>query len=102
MLLRYTSMSLSPPVHSNSTHIIFSYSPSSDTVRGYWERFRVERGQAVGPRIFHTGTVIYGGGAPGLHEDITTLDEAYSALIRIKAEGGPASFSYKNYQLPSR
>ena len=95
-------MSLSPLVHSNSTHIIFSYSPSSDTVRGYWERFRVERGQAVGPRIFHTGTVIYGGGAPGLHEDITTLDEAYSALIRIKAEGGPASFSYKNYQLPSR
>lgn len=30
------------------------------------------------------------------------MEEAYSALIRIKAEGGPASFSYKNYNLPSR
>lgn len=30
------------------------------------------------------------------------MDEAYSALVRIKAEGGPASFSYKNYNLPSR
>lgn len=30
------------------------------------------------------------------------MDEARSALIRIKAEGGPASFSYKNYNLPSR
>lgn len=30
------------------------------------------------------------------------MDEAYAALIRIKAEGGPASYSYKNYNLPSR
>jgi len=34
------------------------------------------------------------------HQDIADMDEAYSALTRIKAEGGPASFSYKNYQLP--
>ena len=56
----------------------------------------------VGPRIYHTGDVIYGAGAAGLHQDITTMEEAYAALIRIKAEGGPASFSYKNYNLPSR
>ena len=30
------------------------------------------------------------------------MNEARSALVRIKAEGGPSSFSYKNYQLPSR
>lgn len=54
------------------------------------------------PRIFHTGDVIYGGGAPGIHQDIADDAEARSALIRIKAEGGPSSFSYKNYQLPSR
>ena len=39
---------------------------------------------------------------PSVVFDITTLEEAYSALIRIKAEGGPASYSYKNYNLPSR
>lgn len=62
----------------------------------------VESGKMIGPRIFHTGGVIYGAADPGLHQDIIDMDEAHSALIRIKAEGGPASFSYKNYNLPSR
>jgi hypothetical protein len=66
------------------------------------ERFRLESGQLIGPRIFQTGDVIYGAGSPGIHQDIVDMDEAYSALIRIKVEGGPASFSYKNYNQPSR
>ncbi|TRM63712.1 hypothetical protein BD626DRAFT_569086 [Schizophyllum amplum] len=78
------------------------HNPSTDTVDAFSERVRVERGQIVGPRIFHTGDVIYGAGEAGLHEDIANHQEAYSALIRIKAEGGPFSHSYKNYQLPSR
>ncbi|EPT06231.1 hypothetical protein FOMPIDRAFT_124868 [Fomitopsis schrenkii] len=78
------------------------HNPSSDNVLGFTERFRLERGQLVGPRIFHTGGVIYGAGIESLHQDIVDMDEARSALIRIKAEGGPASFSYKNYNLPSR
>ena len=82
--------------------IVILRSPSSDNVLGYAERFRLERGQLVGPRIFHTGGVIYGAGIESLHQDIVDMDEARSALIRIKAEGGPASFSYKNYNLPSR
>jgi hypothetical protein len=39
---------------------------------------------------------------PGLHQDIVDQEEAYSALLRLKAEGGPASISYKNYNIPSR
>ncbi|EKM56024.1 uncharacterized protein PHACADRAFT_122127 [Phanerochaete carnosa HHB-10118-sp] len=78
------------------------HNPSADNVRGFWERFRVERGQENGPRIFQVGDIIYGAGAPGVYQDITTMDEAYAALVRIKAEGGPASYSYKNYNLPSR
>ncbi|KIP10290.1 hypothetical protein PHLGIDRAFT_115580 [Phlebiopsis gigantea 11061_1 CR5-6] len=78
------------------------HNPSADNVRGFWERFRVERGQEIGPRIFQVGAVIYGAGAYGIHQDIATMEEAYAALIRIKAEGGPASYSYKNYNLPSR
>ncbi|KAF9010988.1 hypothetical protein BDZ89DRAFT_1167612 [Hymenopellis radicata] len=78
------------------------HNPSSDNVEGYIERSRVERGHFIGPRIFHTGDVIYGAAAPGIHQDVATMDEAHSALIRLKAEGGPISTSYKNYQLPIR
>jgi hypothetical protein len=46
--------------------------------------------------------VIYGAGDSGYHQDIYNMADAKSALLRIKVEGGPASFSYKNYQLPIR
>ena len=62
----------------------------------------MERGQLVGPRIYQTGTIIYGAGASSYHQDVVDMDEARSALLRIKVEGGPSSFSYKNYNLPSR
>ncbi|KAI0355021.1 hypothetical protein OH77DRAFT_1425075 [Trametes cingulata] len=78
------------------------HNPSADTVLAFAERFRTERGQLVGPRIFQTGTIIYGAGGAGYHQDIVDMDEARSALLRIKVEGGPSSFSYKNYNLPSR
>ncbi|CDO68900.1 hypothetical protein BN946_scf185000.g43 [Trametes cinnabarina] len=78
------------------------HNPSADTVLAFSERFRLERGQLVGPRIFQTGTIIYGAGASSYHADIVDMEEAKSALIRIKVEGGPSSFSYKNYNLPSR
>lgn len=66
------------------------------------ERSRLESGQFIGPRILTTGSVLFGGSWVGLHEEIVDMDEAVSALARIKAEAGPVSFSYKNYQLPSR
>ncbi|KAJ8474259.1 hypothetical protein ONZ45_g16009 [Pleurotus djamor] len=78
------------------------HNPSADNVNGFVERFRVESGQLIGPRIFTVGNIIYGAGAAGYHQDIADTDEAHSALIRIKAEGGWSSISYKNYNLPSR
>ncbi|KAI0737876.1 hypothetical protein C8Q80DRAFT_1275924 [Daedaleopsis nitida] len=78
------------------------HNPSTDTVLAFAERFRIERGQMVGPRSYHTGDIIYGAGAPGIHQDIVDMDEAMSALTRIQVEGGPSSYSYKNYNLPSR
>lgn len=56
----------------------------------------------IGPRIYHTGNVIYGAQAPKYHNDVADMDDALSALIRIKVEGGPASYSYKNYNQYSR
>lgn len=82
--------------------LIYVISPSADNVDGFVERSRVESGQYIGPRIFTVGDVIYGGLAPSLHQDIADSAEAHSALVRIKAEGGRASTSYKNYNLPSR
>ncbi|KIK54484.1 hypothetical protein GYMLUDRAFT_177108 [Collybiopsis luxurians FD-317 M1] len=78
------------------------HNPSSDNVDGFVERSRLESGQFVGPRIFHTGDVIYGAGGVGIHADVVDMADAYSTLIRIKAEGGPISTSYKNYNLPIR
>lgn len=56
----------------------------------------------VGPRIFSVGSVIYGAAMNNLHQEIVNMDEAVSALTRIKVEGGPGSISYKNYNIPSR
>ncbi|KAJ7668294.1 hypothetical protein B0H17DRAFT_1087605 [Mycena rosella] len=78
------------------------HNPSSNTVEGFDERSRLESGQLIGPRIFSTGQVIYGAAAPGLHQDIVDNDEAYSALLRLRVEGGMGSISYKNYNLPVR
>ncbi len=36
------------------------------------------------------------------HNDVADMEDALSALIRIKVEGGPASYSYKNYNQYSR
>ncbi|RDB24015.1 hypothetical protein Hypma_008641 [Hypsizygus marmoreus] len=78
------------------------HNPSADNVAGFVERSRIESGQLIGPRIFTVGDIIYGAGEPGIHQDIVDEAEALSALLRIKAEGGPATTSYKNYNLPSR
>lgn len=79
-----------------------AFSPSADNVEGFDERSRIERGHLIGPRIFTVGDIIYGAGSPGIHQEIVDFEEARSALLRIKAEGGPSSISYKNYNLPSR
>jgi hypothetical protein len=68
-------------------------SPSSDNVFGYIDRGRVENGGMVGPRIYHTGNVRYGAGSLQYRQEINDLQDARSALIRIKAEGGHGSFS---------
>jgi imidazolonepropionase-like amidohydrolase len=78
------------------------HNPSADTVDAFVERSRVEAGFTVGPRIFSVGTIIYGAGEAGYYQDVTDMDEAKSALVRIKAEGGGYAISYKNYNIPSR
>jgi hypothetical protein len=78
------------------------HNPSLHNSLGYVERGRIESGLMAGPRLFHTGTVIYGASEYSIHQDIASIREAREALIRIKVEGGDASWSYKNYNLPTR
>ena len=77
-------------------------SPSLDNRDGFIQRGLVESGKWIGPRLFQTGNIIYGAGIVSWHQDVNDLEEAKEALLRIKVEGGPASFSYKNYNIPSR
>ena len=77
-------------------------SPSADNVDSFSERSRIESGLMIGPRIFSVGSIIYGAAINELHQEIVNMDEAVSALKRIKVEGGPGSISYKNYNIPSR
>ena len=81
---------------------IFFISPSQDNVDSFVERSRIESGFMVGPRIFSVGGIIYGAADNTLHQEIVNMDEAVSALKRIKLEGGSGAISYKNYNLPSR
>ncbi|KAG0706559.1 hypothetical protein DFH29DRAFT_901726 [Suillus ampliporus] len=78
------------------------HNPSLHNSLGYVERGRIESGLMAGPRLFHTGTVIYGASEYSIHQDIASMREAREALVRIKAEAGDASWSYKNYNLPTR
>ena len=71
-------------------------SANSEFVFGLSEM--VKTGDMVGPRIFSTGTVLYGADG-GFKVVINNLDDARSALRRIKAFGG---ISVKSYNQPRR
>lgn len=78
------------------------HNPSSKNVGGFVERALVEKGAFYGPRIYHTGDVLYGSTQTNVYTEINSNNDARAALQRVKIEGGDSSFSVKNYQLPSR
>ena len=71
---------------SNSTEMVFSTSEL------------LKRGDVIGPRLFSTGTILYGAESPS--KAITTsFDDALAHLRRMKAVG---AFSVKSYNQPRR
>ncbi|KAH8898441.1 hypothetical protein GQ53DRAFT_881601, partial [Thozetella sp. PMI_491] len=78
------------------------HNPASKNVGGMVERNLIEKGRMYGPRVFHTGDVLYGSTQPPVYTEINSQLDAKSALLRIKVEGGDESFSVKNYQLVAR
>ncbi len=74
------------------------HDPSNDTAEIFSASEMAKAGQIVAPRIFSTGTILYGAKSP-FRADIESLDDALSHLRRMKAVG---AFSVKSYNQPRR
>ncbi|WP_187261901.1 amidohydrolase family protein [Pontibacter beigongshangensis] len=75
-----------------------THDPSSNSEMVFSQSEAVKAGTMVGPRIYSTGTVLYGADG-NFKAVVNNLDDARSHLRRIKAMGG---FSVKSYNQPRR
>jgi imidazolonepropionase-like amidohydrolase/Tol biopolymer transport system component len=74
------------------------HDPSNDTAEIFSASEMAKAGNVVAPRIFSTGTILYGAKAP-FKADINSLDDAMSHLRRMQAAG---AISVKSYNQPRR
>ncbi|WP_338366523.1 amidohydrolase family protein [uncultured Pseudoalteromonas sp.] len=75
------------------------HDPSNDTSEIFTASEMQKAGIIVGPRIFSTGTILYGANMPGYTSHIDSLDDAKFHLERLKKVG---AFSVKSYNQPRR
>ena len=74
------------------------HDPSTNSEMAFSHAEMIRSGKMVGPRLFSTGTIIYGADGD-FKAPINSLDDARSALRRTKAWG---AFSVKSYNQPRR
>ena len=87
------------PYYANLAYgITTTHDPSASTEFVFSQSELVQAGEMVGPRIFSTGTILYGADGD-FKAVVNSLDDARSHLRRIKAQGG---FSVKSYNQPRR
>lgn len=75
------------------------HDPSNDTTEIFAASEQQKAGNIAGPRIFSTGTILYGANAPGYTSHIDSLEDAKFHLERLKKVG---AFSVKSYNQPRR
>ncbi|TAK47753.1 MAG: amidohydrolase [Saprospiraceae bacterium] len=75
-----------------------SHDPSTNTEMVFAQSELIKAGYMVGPRLFSTGTILYGADGD-FKAVINSLDDARSALRRTQAFG---AFSVKSYNQPRR
>lgn len=75
-----------------------THDPSNDTEMVFSQAEMVESGEMLGPRIFSTGTILYGADGD-FKAVVNSLDDARAHLRRMKAVG---AFSVKSYNQPRR
>jgi len=74
------------------------HDPSANTEAVFSQSELVKTGDMVGPRIFSTGTILYGADGD-FKAVVNSLDDARAHLKRMKANG---AFSVKSYNQPRR
>lgn len=74
------------------------HDPSATTEFVFSEAELQKAGMMVGPRVFSTGTILYGADG-GSRAEVDSLDDARSHLRRMQANG---AFSVKSYNQPRR
>ncbi|WP_295772834.1 amidohydrolase family protein [uncultured Mucilaginibacter sp.] len=75
-----------------------SHDPSSNTEMVFSQAEMLRTGRMVGPRVYSTGTILYGADGDS-KAVVNSLDDALSHLRRLKAVG---AFSVKSYNQPRR
>ncbi len=75
------------------------HDPSNDTASVFTAKEQQSAGDLVAPRIFSTGTILYGARAPGYFASVDSLSDAQGHLKRLKAWG---AHSVKSYNQPRR
>lgn len=74
------------------------HDPSANSEMVFAQSELVKAGSMVGPRVFSTGTILYGADGD-IKAVVNSIDDARSALRRTKAYG---AFSVKSYNQPRR
>jgi imidazolonepropionase-like amidohydrolase len=75
------------------------HDPSNDTASVFAAAELQRAGMLVAPRIFSTGTILYGAHQPGYTAGIDSYDDALFHVRRLKEAG---AISVKSYQQPRR
>ncbi len=75
------------------------HDPSNSTAEVFAASELAKAGEIVAPRVFSTGTILYGAAGVGYKAPVESLDDARSHLKRMKAVG---AFSVKSYNQPRR
>ncbi|MCB0697149.1 MAG: PD40 domain-containing protein, partial [Chitinophagaceae bacterium] len=87
------------PYYANLAYgVTTMHDPSANSEFVFAQSEMVKAGKMVGPRVFSTGTILYGADGD-FKAVINSLDDAKSALIRTRAFG---AFSVKSYNQPRR
>ncbi|MCC5879333.1 MAG: PD40 domain-containing protein [Idiomarina sp.] len=75
------------------------HDPSNNTRQIFAASEMQRAGKIVGPRLFSTGTILYGANGPGFTAQVDSLDDARFHIERLKKAG---AFSVKSYNQPRR
>lgn len=87
------------PYYANLAYgVTTMHDPSANTEMVFAQSELLKAGQMTGPRVFSTGTILYGADG-NFKAVINSIDDARSALRRTKAFG---AFSVKSYNQPRR